>query len=57
LRAFEAAILFALRKALRNGAVWVAHSLAYCRWNAMLIPDVDWEQQRQRWYQHFSLPL
>ena len=57
LRAFEAATLFALRKALRNGSVWIAHSLAYCRRNAMLIPDVDWEHQRQRWYQHFGLPL
>ena len=23
----------------------------------MLIPDVDWEHQHQRWYQHLSLPL
>jgi hypothetical protein len=57
LRAFEAATLLALRKALRNGSVWVAHSLAYCRRNAMLIPEVDWEQQRPRWYQYFGLPL
>ena len=57
LRAFEAATPLALSKALRNGSVRVAHSLAYCRRHAMLIPDVDREQQRQRWYQHLSLPL
>jgi hypothetical protein len=57
LQAFEAATLLARRKALRSGAVWVAHSLAYGRRNAMLIPDVEGEHQRQRWYQHLSLPL
>ena len=29
LRAFEAATLFAMRTALRNGSVWIAHSLAF----------------------------
>jgi TnpA family transposase len=57
LRAFEAATLFALRKALRNGAVWVAHSLAYRRRTAMLIPDAEWERHRQRFYHQLGVPL
>jgi hypothetical protein len=57
LRAFEAATLFALRKALRNGAVWVAHSLAYRRRTAMLIPDTEWERHRHRFYQQLGVPL
>jgi hypothetical protein len=57
LRAFEAAIMFALRRALCNGAVWVAHSLAYHRRTAMLIPDVEWERRRHRFYHQLGLPL
>jgi hypothetical protein len=57
LRAFEAATLFALHKALRNGSAWIAHSLAYRRRTAMLIPDAEWERQRQRFYHQLGMPL
>jgi hypothetical protein len=57
LRAFEAATLFALRKALRTGSVWMAHSLAYRRRNEMLISAAEWEAQRHRLYQQLGLPL
>jgi hypothetical protein len=57
LRAFEAATLLALRKALRNGAIWVAHSLAYRQRTVLLIPDAEWETQRRRWYTHLGVPM
>jgi len=57
LRAFEAATVLALRKALRNGSVWSAHSLAYHRRNEMLISEAEWEAQRHRFYQQLGLPL
>jgi TnpA family transposase len=57
LRAFEAATVFALRKALRNGSVWIAHSLAYRRRNALLISEVEWERHRHQFYQQLGLPL
>jgi len=57
LRAFEAATLLALRKALRNGTVWVGHSLAYRQRNALLIPDAEWATQRRRWYTHLGVPM
>ena len=57
LRAFEAATVFALRKALRNGSVWIAHSLAYRRRNEMLISEAEWEAQRHRFYQQLGVPL
>ena len=57
LRAFEAATLFALRKALRNGSVWIGHSLAFRRRSEMLIPDTEWATQHRRFYEQLGLPL
>ena len=57
LHAFEAATLFALRKALRNGSVWIAHSLAYRSRNAMLISDTEWETRRRQFYTQLGLPM
>jgi TnpA family transposase len=57
LRAFEAMTLLALRKALRHGAVWVAHSLAYRRRKALLISEADWETQRRRWSTRLGIPM
>jgi len=56
LRAFEAATLFAMRTALRNGSVWIAHSLAYRSRTAMLISDTEWETHRRRFYAQLGLP-
>jgi TnpA family transposase len=57
LHAFEAATLFALRKALRHGSVWLAHSLAYRSRNAMLISNTVGETRRRRFYTHLGLPM
>jgi TnpA family transposase len=57
LRAFEAATLFALRKALRKGSVWIAHSLAFRQRNALLIPETEWASQRRRFYDQLGRPM
>jgi TnpA family transposase len=57
LRAFEAAMLFALRKALRNGSVWIGHSLTYRQRNEMLIPETEWNAHRRRFYTQLGLPM
>jgi hypothetical protein len=57
LRAFEAATLLALRQALRNGSVWLEHSLAFRQRNAMLIPEAEWTTHHRRFYAQLGLPL
>ncbi len=57
LRAFEAATLFALRKALRNGSAWIGHSLTFRRRNEILIPDAEWTAHHRRFYKQLSLPM
>jgi TnpA family transposase len=57
LRAFEAATLFALRQALRNGSVWIGHSLTFRQRNEMLIPDTEWTAHHRRFYEQLGLPL
>lgn len=56
-RAFEAAPLLALRKALRHGSAWIAHSLALRQRNAMLIPAAEWTHHQQHCYQQLGLPM
>jgi TnpA family transposase len=55
-RAFEAATLAALRRGLRNGSLWLEHSLAYCRRDHFFIPATEWERERRRYYRHLGLP-
>jgi TnpA family transposase len=57
LRAFEAATLFALRKALRNGSAWIAHSLAFRQRHEILIPETEWTSHRRRFYEQLGMPL
>ena len=57
LRAFEAATLLALRQALRNGSVWIPHSLAFRQRAAMLIPEAEWTTHHRRFYAQLGLPL
>ena len=57
LRAFEAATLLALRQALRNGSVWLEHSLAFRQRDAMLIPEAEWTTHHRRFYAQLGLPL
>jgi TnpA family transposase len=56
LRAFEAATLFALRQALRNGSVWLEHSLAFRQRNARRIPEAEWATHHRRFYAQLGLP-
>ena len=57
LRAFEAATLFALRQALRNGSVWIHHSLAFRQRHEMLIPEAEWTTHHRRLYEQLGVPL
>jgi TnpA family transposase len=57
LRAYEAGVLFELRKALRNGSVWVPYSLSYRSRDQLLIPAKEWAETRKRYYQQLSVPM
>jgi hypothetical protein len=57
LRAFEAATLLAVRKALRNGSVWIAHSLAFRQRHELLIPDSEWTAQHRRYDEQLGLSI
>ena len=47
-RAFEVATLLALHRALRNGTVWIDHSLAFRSRERLFIPAETWEKETQR---------
>ena len=55
-RAFEVATLLALRRALRNGTVWIDHSLAFRSRERLFIPAERWEKERNSYYRRLSLP-
>jgi hypothetical protein len=55
-RAFEVATLLALRRALRNGTVWIDHRLAFRSREWLFIPADRWEKERKSYYQRGSLP-
>jgi hypothetical protein len=55
-RAFEVATLLALRRALRNGTVWIDHSLAFRSRERLFIPTETWQKQRNSYYRRLSLP-
>ena len=57
LRAYEAGVLFELRKALRNGSVWVPYSLSYRSRDQLLIPSKQWAETRKRYYKQLNVPL
>ena len=46
----------ALRQALRNGSVWLEHSLAFRQRDAMLIPEAEWTTHHRRFYAQLGLP-
>jgi hypothetical protein len=56
LRGFETAILFELRRGLRNGSIWVSYSLSYRNREQLLIPSSEWKQARKRYYTGLKLP-
>jgi TnpA family transposase len=54
--AFEAATLLLLRRSLRNGSVWVDHSLMYRSRDELFIAPGQWERQRSQHYRRLGLP-
>ena len=58
-RAFVAAevgTLLNLRRALRNGTVWIDHSLAFRSRETLFIAPAQWQQSRRAHYRRLSLP-
>jgi TnpA family transposase len=55
-RATEVAVLLGLRRSLRNGSVWIAHSLNFCSRKQLFIPDVRWGAEHRRHYNRLALP-
>jgi len=56
MRGFEVATLLALRRALRNGSVWIDHSLAFRSRERLFIPALKWQRDRNAYYRRLSLP-
>ena len=57
LRGLEAATLLSLRKKLKHGTVWVAHSENYRDRNRLLISPERWAAERSRHYARLQLPM
>lgn len=57
LYAFEWAILFALRMALRNGSVFVNHSFSHRSRATLLIPKEEWEAKRKIYCGAMGTPM
>jgi Domain of unknown function (DUF4158) len=55
-RAFEVATLLALRRALRNGSVWIEHSFAFRRRDQLFLPEERWRTEQRRHYARLELP-
>jgi hypothetical protein len=55
-RAFEVATLLALRRALRNGSVWIEHSFAFRRRDQLFLPKERWRTEQRRHYARLELP-
>ncbi len=58
-RAFVAAelgTLLNLRRALRNGTVWIDHSLVFRSRETLFIAPAQWQQNRRAHYRRLSLP-
>ena len=55
-RAFEVATLLSLRRALRNGTVWIDHSLAFRSRERLFIPAAIWQRERGSYYRRLTLP-
>jgi TnpA family transposase len=56
-RALEVATLFALRRSVRNGSVWIEHSLTFRGRERLFIPAERWQFEAKRHYARLSLPV
>jgi len=54
--ALEVATLLTLRRALRNGSVWIDHSLAFRSRERLFIPVERWNAQRRAHFRRLGLP-
>jgi len=55
-RALEVATLFAWRRAVRNGSVWLEHSLSFRGRDRLFLPPERWQAEAPRHYARLSLP-
>jgi TnpA family transposase len=55
LRAFEASTAMALHRALRGGAIWIDHSLAFRERDQMLISPKEWKRTRSQYLKAMKL--
>ncbi len=56
LQAFEVATLLALRRALKNGSVYIAHSFSFRSRESMLISPAEWGKSKAHHYARLKLP-
>lgn len=50
------ATLFALRRSVRNGSVWIEHSLTFRGRERLFLPAERWQAEAKRHYARLSLP-
>ena len=55
-QALEVATLFALRRAVRNGSVWIEHSLSFRGRARLFFTDERWAAESKKHYARLSLP-
>ena len=55
-QALEVATLFALRRAVRNGSVWIEHSLSFRGRARLFFTDESWTAESRKHYARLSLP-
>ncbi|MEJ8852263.1 DUF4158 domain-containing protein [Variovorax rhizosphaerae] len=56
LHAFAACTMMSLRKSLRNGRVWVDHSMSFRSQEQMLISPAEWAQDRNAYLALLGMP-
>ena len=57
LHAFAACTMMSLRKSLRNGRVWIDHSLNFRSRDQMLIAPDEWAHDREKYVALLGLPI
>jgi hypothetical protein len=55
-RALEVATLFSLRRAVRNGSLWIEHSLSFRGRARLFFTATQWQEESKRHYARLSLP-
>jgi len=55
-QALEVATLFALRRAVRSGSVWIEHSLSFRGRARLFLTDERWKNESKKHYARLALP-